>query len=482
MEKMKMRKHIPAEKIAEHMLGWQKKMGNFCKVYEIGRSGEYPITVAEMTDPTVPDEEKETAILTAQHSMEISGPNTIFSVGNYLANGGECVKEILRNQKVVLLPCPNMFSYAKQDPAYQFKNEAGIDEYAAFNDDMEVDPQKAPAAYALKQLIDKYQPELLIDAHGMWYAGSGCMEVTGAYSFANLNYCYDRSFNDAMNAAAERGGYAVFSEDAQQNLRAMIPLSQQEAYRDRFRMGAPKMLAGVYAYIKYHTLSINMEVGIEESGVLRILEALKLGNKPLWHTNEKGYPVQVIRGHICSDSILCAGNNAGERRQSRLELWEQSRDIGHAIVAPELHGLQAFLVSLNVNTAIKYIGRGGPYSLPAFFEGLEKAGMDLSEVRPLYKNVEEQCWVECVWKNDGKRVQLTQGVKMRLALPFPDATPTKVLLNGKVLTDKDFVLFRKGNFTYVEISSEKIPPDLLFAVVEYDYSPVKFGVIEYEKK
>ena len=479
MERMTIRKIIPAEKIADYMFGWQEKMGGFCKVYEIGRSGGYPITVAEMTDPSVPDSEKENVILTAQHSMELSGPNTIFSVGNYLAKGGEDVKEILRCQKIILLPCPNMFSYAKQDPAYQFRNEAGIDEYAAFTDDMQVDPEKAPAAYALKRLIDEYKPELLIDAHGMWYAGAGCMEVTGAYSFASLNYCYDRSFNDAMNAAAERGGYAIFSEDAQQNLRAMIPISAQEEYRDRFRLGAPKMLAGIYAYIKYHTLSINMEVGIEESGVLRIIEALKLGCKPVWHTDGKGYPVQVIRGHICSQSILCAGDNAEQKRISRLELWNQSRDIGHAIVAPERHGLQAFLVSLNVETALTNIGRGGPYSLNAFFEGLEKSGMDLSEVKPLYKNIEDQCWVECAWKNDGKRVQLTQGVKMRLALPFSSAKLKKVLLNGKILKDGEYSSFKKGNFTYVEITSEKCPDDLLFAVVEYDYEPVGVGLIEY---
>ena len=474
-----MRKFIPAEKVAEYMLGWQAKMGELCKVYEIGRSGDYPIMVAEMTDPSVPDCEKENVILTAQHAMELSGPTTVFSVGNYLAKGGEDVKEILRCQKVVLMPCPNMYSYAKVDPAYQFRNEAGIDEYAAFTDDMEVDKEKAPAAYALKELIDKYQPELLIDVHGMWLAGSGCMEVTGAYSFANLNYCYDRSFNDAMNAAAEKAGYAVFSEDASQNLRAMIPLSQQEQYRDRFRLGAPKMLAGIYAYIKYHTLSINMEVGVEESGVLRIIEALKLGCNPIWHTNGKGYPVQVIRAHICSDSILCGGSNAEERRISRLELWNQTRDIGHAIVAPELHGLQAFLVSLNVETALSCIGRGGRYSLNAFFEGLEKSGMDLSEVRPLYEDIEEQCWVECTWKNDGKRVELSQGLKMRLALPFPSAQPKKVLLNGKVLDKKDFTLFRKGSFTYIEIQTPKNPADLLFAVVEYEHEPVKYGVIEY---
>ena len=479
MEKMRIRNCIPAEEIAEYMRGWEKKMGQNCKVYEIGRSGGYPIMVAEMTDASVPDCEKENVILTAQHAMEISGVNTIFSVGNYLVKGGEDVEEILRCQKIILLPCPNMFSYAKQDGAYQFRNETGIDEYAAFSDDMEVDKEKAPAAYALKQLIDKYKPELFIDAHGMWLAGSGCMEVTGAYSFANLNYCYDRSFNDAMNRAAEKGGYAVFSEDAQQSLRAMIPLSQREEYRERFRMGAPKMLAGVYAYIKYHTLSINMEVGIEESGVLRIVEALKLGCKPLWHTNRQGYPVQVIRSHICSDSILCGGTNAEERRVSRLELWNQTRDIGHAIVAPELHGLQAFMISLNAETALSCIGRGGPYSLNEFFGGLEKAGMDLSEVRSLYQGIEEQCWVECTWKNDGKRVELSHGLKMRLALPFPSAKPKKVLLNGKVLEKGEFTIFRKGNFTYVEIQTAKNLSDLLFAVVQYEHEPVDYGIIEY---
>ena len=89
MEKMRIRNCIPAEEIAEYMRGWEKKMGQNCKVYEIGRSGGYPIMVAEMTDASVPDCEKENVILTAQHAMEISGVNTIFSVGNYLVKGGE---------------------------------------------------------------------------------------------------------------------------------------------------------------------------------------------------------------------------------------------------------------------------------------------------------------------------------------------------------------------------------------------------------
>ncbi|MBE5752405.1 MAG: hypothetical protein E7357_08350 [Clostridiales bacterium] len=479
MRELNVRPCLQADKIEEYMRAWQKRAPDLCKVYEIGKSGGYPIMVAEMTDSSIPDCEKERAILTAQHTMEISGVNTIFSVGNYLLSGDAQAQEILRKQKIILLPCANMFSYAKQDAAYQFKNEAGIDEYAAFNDDLEVDAEKAPAAYALKQLIDKFRPELLIDAHGMWNAGTGCMEVTGAYSFANLNYCYDRSFNDTMNAAAAKAGYAVFSEDAQQSLRAMIPLSQQETYRDRFRMGAPKMLAGVYAYIKYHTLAINMEVGIEESGVLRIIEALRLGCQPLWATQDGGYPVQVIRSHICSDSILCGGKNAAERRQSRLELWNQSRDIGHAILAPEIHGLQGFLVSLNTEKALSAIGRGGAYSLQAFFDGLEKTGMDLSEVRSLYNNIEQKCWVECTWKNDGKRVQLSHGLKMRLALPFIDAEPKRVLLNGKILSKGEYSMFRKGNFTYVEIQTSDNPDDLLLAVVEYEHKPVSYGIIEY---
>jgi len=105
--------------------------------------------------------------------------------------------------------------------------------------------------------------------------------------------------------------------------------------------------------------------------------------------------------------------------------------------------------------------------------------MDLTEVRKLYLGIEDQCWVECSWKNDGESVKLSNGIKMRLALPFKDAIPKKVLLNGKVLDTDSFSVFKAGNFTYVEIIVSEINSDLLLAVVEYDFTEGKHGIVEF---
>ena len=128
MKRYKLRECIPVEKIGEYIENWHKKKPDFVEVSTIGKSGGYDIYSAVFTNKSIPDDNKQIAIVTAQHSgMEISGMTTAFSLGNFLMTEDKTAKEILDKMIVVLVPCPNPFSYSKQDEAYQFKNEFGVD-------------------------------------------------------------------------------------------------------------------------------------------------------------------------------------------------------------------------------------------------------------------------------------------------------------------------------------------------------------------
>lgn len=482
MERLQFRPCLKPEQIEPYINGWKNKMGDWCTVRKIGESGGYPIMMAEMTNPSVPDCEKETALLVAQHSIEISGPNTIFSVGNYLAQMGDLAKEILSKQRVVLIPCANMFSYSKMDEAYQFKNHAGVDEYAgAFNAQMEVDKERTPAAYAIKQIIDEYQPELFIDAHGLWQAKTGIGGCTGAYSFSALNACYDTDFVNAMNNAARKKGYALGDESYQQTIRPCnAPVCTQSP--SKFRAGSPSITAGGYAYIKYHTLNINMEVSFEKSGLIRIIEALRLGCHPICPTATPGYPVRVVRSPMCSEALVCGGNNAEERRLSRVEIWNQGDKLGHALFAMQIQGLQTLMISLCHDTVYKTFGHGGFFGVNAFLDGLESQGYAVDKVREIYKDIADQCHVEGTWANAGERANITHGMTIRFRLPFDDAKIETVIVNNVEYDQSQYVLFRHENCTFVEIPFSGDLPDLILATVKYDFADKptrKYGIVEF---
>ena len=482
MNKLVYRPCLKPEEIEGYILNWKNIMGDWCTVKTIGFSGGYPITMAIMTNPNIDDSKKEVAVLVAQHTIEISGPNTIFSVGNYLSKLNEESVEILSKQKIILVPCANLYSYSKMDEAYQFKNEAGICEYsAAFNKNLEVDKEIAPAAYALKEIIDEYKPELLIDAHGLWYKYSGCMEVTGSYSFARLNACYDKSFVDQMNNAARKKGYAIVDEDYQQTIpptNADVCAKPENFYK--FRNGSPSIVLGAYAYIKYHTFNINLEVTYEESGLIRIIEALKLGCNPICATPNYGYPVRVLKSPMCTESIVCSGSNAKERRESRVELWNQTDKLGYALFAPQLHGLQTIMISINHSKAYETFGHGGFFKVDNFLDSLENAGYKTDKIRKIYGEVASQCHIEGTWNNVGDKADIKHGLNIRFALPFYDAKIETIILNNEELKENDYIIFRHNNFTYVEVICKGKLPDFMIATVKYSFeenSKRKFGII-----
>lgn len=473
MKQLNLRKSIPINELENYMRRWENKAVGFVKVYSIGESGGWPILCAEFTDPNVPIEDKEVALITAQHSgMEISGMTTVLSVGNFLVSNDIKAKEILRKQVVLIVPCPNCWSYAQQDPKYQFINEFGVDEYAgAFNDDLMVNEEKAPAAFALTKLVDKWRPEFIFDAHGVWYDQALTIEILGCLSFSSMNRTFDRSFVDEVNKAQEEKGYAVYSEDSSQTLLPTDPICYKDEYRTRFRGGVPRMLLGNRAYIKYHTFALNSETAIEKSGLTRIIKCLELGNK--------GYPVRTMLAPLLMNSIRVCGKNAQQRRESRVELWPQNNRFGSSVLYPETCGSSGFLVTKNRDAHTRLCGNEYKCDVETFLDNMETLGYDMSDIRNQLEDQYHDSMV-LMYKGNGEDSKIENGITLRLGIPYSDAIVSGVWLNGEKQQETNYSVIKEKNWTYVDLMIFGEVPNEMFAFVKYEAKQQERGIIEFD--
>jgi len=470
---VKIRKSIPVKELPQYMEQWREKAPGLVHIEVIGESGSYPILAAFFTDDSYPDEEKEIALITAQHSgMEITGMTTVLSLGNYLASGAKDAIEILQKQIVVLVPCSNPYSYAQQSVDYQFTNEFGIDEYVAIDSEGVSEPEKAPAATAIQALIDKLQPELLLDFHGVWGEHQTTAETLG-YSAFVMNRMYDRRFCDVVQQAAEEKGYGVFSEDLIQKLIPIGGLYKKSGYRQRFRQGRERGVSTTYSYLQYHTLSATAEVSFEESGFLRALRALQLGCG--------GYPVNTIVSPIGHHMVCAGGTTAAMRRENRIRLWQNVDKISAALVHPELIGVAGLLVTTS-KSKINRIFSEREVGLP---------------VKTLLDVLKEECFIEISGffeffeEHPNQHVALDvlqeteqttsmAGMCLRIVIPFRDAIPKKVLLNGRALTSQEYTTEIIDNLFCVDIVlAQDYAFDIAFAVFDYDCIPPQEGILEF---
>jgi hypothetical protein len=83
-----------------------------------------------------------------------------------------------------------------------------------------------------------------------------------------------------------------------------------------------------YAYNRFHTLSMVMEVGPIRSGFLRARELLRVGNGRWEYECFDGYPNRIIAAPCVSSFVLKSGGvTAAARRVNRVRLWRQSRNL-----------------------------------------------------------------------------------------------------------------------------------------------------------
>ena len=481
MKKHLLRKSIPVDEIGNYLLGWAEKKPGYVTVEVAGKSSGYDVHCAIFTDPNVPDEEKQHIMIIAQHSgMEISGMNAVLSLGNYLAAGkGD---DLLRGLVVVLLPCPNPWTFAKQSTDYSFKNEAGVDEYTSFSYSGAKPGGKNPSAVIVQALIDRFCPDILLDCHGVTYEDSIVNPSFGLSAFAT-NRLYNEELLAEIQQASTECGYSTFNTDAMETLILSDRDCKDEDVMAHFRStGITSPIAHAYAYYRYHTMACSLEIAYESEALVRLVHALEIGVRTNKREVYPGYPVNCVvspYGHI---SLRAYGTTAGERRTSRVELWQQRANIGLGVAHPEVPGFASAIISMDSEVG-KAVVKEFYEPMPAVIKRLEAIeGLDLGVLLDVVGEQYES-YAHYFPNDNSSKVRTEHGLIVRMGLPFSDAKPQKIILNDRILDQDErdgYTLTACENWVYVDINipAEKITP-VMIAAVTYDCTEPQKGIIAY---
>lgn len=457
---------------------WADKHREWVSLEQVGQSVKgRGIHLLAATDRSVPDDDKHVCLVTALHGgPERSGTSTILHLVEWLLGGDPEAAEVRRKQIVLIMPIVNPEAYFETD---RFGNVHGIDPYTGGgpeNWDFTTLTYKrlneAPEVAAFLSVVDRYQPEAIVDVHGIglqefaveqlgdrtMYQGQTMFEVTGsAYS----NYAlrpWDWRVTEAMVDSGVQAGYPSdrFEADAQRLFwgPALQPIA------DRFWLGRPNFYTAQYAYAKYHSLLAALEVGWEESGLRRLQGLLHLGNEGT--PGQRGYPVNHIRS-FCGHFISAYGVTAAERRRSRVELWESQSRFTQAMLYPQTDGRDTYLVALTPEAGALIQG-----DKMALLDALRsRPEMDAEAIRVFFEaGPEVKLAAEPAARPPEHPVATApprHGFCLKLRLPYRDPQIIDLRLNGRVVAEDAAGACRRyfaDGFTQIEVS---MPGDRLAA-------------------
>lgn len=414
-----------------------------------------PIYLLRITDRSVPDGDKQVALITSLHGgPERSGVTTILHLAEWLLGADPEAIETRRKQIVLLMPIVNPYAFFESDrfgnsPGNPFTSSDTVDPYTSALGklwDLKTltftGGDKCPEVKAVVEVIDQYQPEVHADIHGIGlqeypadklgdrhlYRGQVMFESSGsAYSNYSLRP-WDWRVIEAMVGAARAAGYGSdrFEADAQRSFAsaAMAPI------RDRFWPGQPLFYTAHYGYAKYHTMTLTMEIGWEESGVARTKGLLRLGNRVWEGEPVVGYPVDRVKPFI-GHSLVARGRDSQERRQSRVELWQRQATFSQAALYPQTDCRDSYVVALSDQAA-----RLLDADKAKFLANLkDRPGFRVDAIRAFFDDGPElKLWVDRGKPADSQALE--HGLALRLRIPYRNPELVDLRLNGNLLEER----------------------------------------------
>jgi hypothetical protein len=312
----------------------------------LGRSedGKWEVPAVVVTNRSIPDEEKQIAIVTlARHGQErgarVVGPEIL----HYLAS--DDASETRDKQTVVVVPIVNPIGVVLD----KFHSTLyGITDHekaifgnlcSSYTPDMMIDYHSIGKAEPTR--YDRGDAEIIIPANSSkWgadeqiyhYVANKMMEAAAAEGWPyEIHTLEDLSFYYFVEANTGRLPHKYLEEK-------VFLLHIQNAYE---HYDFPPRKAGYTnytngpAYLKWHTLvfgmetnhwSIRVEDGLAESGAIPCRALLNMGNNRFPWEKDPGYPTNILVGDF-RISVRPSGKNPGERRISREKLWNERHNF-----------------------------------------------------------------------------------------------------------------------------------------------------------
>lgn len=318
--------------------------------------------------------------------------------------------------------------------------------------------------------MDRLQPDLYADVHGISldFEGQLMLESSAFSPGVTTNRPYHQQIARLMDAAALEGGFpSDFLEDDRELLYWDPSL---DAIKTKLWAGRGRWSPGLYAFHRYHTLHVLMEITWQRSGLLRFQRLLRIGNETWEGEPCPGYPNRVVAAFgSCGmyQMIAAYGRNASAQRKSRVEIWGKRHQVATAIVDPQMTGKSAGFFTLSGDARSAWLD-GGP-SVDEFAARLDRhpginAGylQDFLSGWPAGQNRPEAgffmrhggdaeaplCADQPIW----------HGLALRLRIPYSKAVIREVRLNGHPLAESGedgYTHWRARGFTFIQA---KIPP------------------------
>jgi hypothetical protein len=428
---------------------WQHEHPSKLKLEVPGKSVQgRPVFACVLTDSSVPPDDKEHVLITTTHSgIEKGATVAALEIIKWLLGSDAAASEVLRRQTVIIMPVCNPDGYVKPS----FTNDHGHDDYMDWNAAGPQHPAQMPEAVAMQKIMDQGQPEVFSDIHGNDMSFPGYIHFEGHVNNPSLR-SYEPEIERLMDEAALAAGYPTHrgEADEQRLFTGAVPgITPDKQARKK-----PRIFAGTYCYLKYHTLTIATENAWPHSALARHQRLLRIGNEVWPGEQHPGYPTRTILTH--SHQIVAHGKTAAERRASRIELWNKQSLITHGFSNPQIKGFTMHVVATTPAAAEKWLADP---TLKGFQKTLQShPGVNHAEILHHLADHPDgpgQWGTEAklaLVKPAGKAdpaTRIEHGLAIRLRIPFAKSTLEEVRLNGEII--KAATWTARG-YRYVEVA------------------------------
>jgi len=355
--------HIPmGEQGLKEVYGWldrfteENKRIAYKKV--LGKSpNNWDIPAIFVTNRGVADEDKQIAVVTAaRHGQEFGARVVAPEILHFLAS--DEAKEIRDTQLVIVVPvvnpegfvlnqfCSSMTSLTKTERLVlgglfrSYPPDMIIDFHSLGTDagskydvgDMEVIIPANTTKWAMDEQIHQQVAQKMLDAaeEAGWPYEIHTLEDLATYYFGareigNMPWSYMKEKMFMLHMQDFSDHYDIPEENA---LPDLTPESGGTAYTN-YTCGP--------AYLKWHSLVFGMETNhgaitdagdVAESGRVPCAALLKMGSMRFPWEKDTGYPVNILHGDF-RVSIRPVGENAAQRRASRIRIWAERNHFNH---------------------------------------------------------------------------------------------------------------------------------------------------------
>ena len=507
--------HPAIDEIREGLLGWMKKYPDRLDVMVPAKSrAGRDVIFCKVTDNNVADGDKQIVFVTCTHvGMELNAATSCLHFLKWLIGDSELARETRLKQIVIVMPAgaPDTYTGVRGPDKEQGEGNPHA-EYWSWSGTLQ--PERNPEAVALIDMMKRYLPDVHVDLHGGPYKNFYMAESTGIAWFSGLSRAYVPQIIWQMNQAADAMGFGVSNtngEDAAGMVRATAPIEVKyilpefsdedldklsgDFAAQHYFMRASNINTCVYSYHNYHALSCTMEIGFEQSALVRLQKLMEIGNSKWCSEYYTGYPVNHF-GNGLLVALAGWGKTVAERRKSRLELWDKFNQFCFGYGTPPYRGELIAVCATTPKGAEKYYGinaskindqkdeaerqapSGYVESLEKLMQRLEsEARFDSTSIKTFIKDSPVNEYF-CFGANGGfseHSHNIENGLGLRLHIPDNKAKIKQVLLDGHQLDKSETSGYTSwaGSGTTVQVN---IPPgnvqDFHIVLCRYEESSI----------